>query len=229
VTWFFGCDSGTGSNPCGTSFYMGRLGFGTTPSVLWSMRETDATPAFPYWNIQGPDAASGLSPEDWGVEQARAYYARYAHYPYPSAKRGRTLFGAVSAGSGGWDETGTLEAVLRNRGVVTGFLDSLAWDAAHGPAGHFSLGLYGNLDSEFQGLLHSGEWYFPHPVVVWLAGYIDTEDCSTAIDQYCPMPDVAGYFPMIWQYHGSPDLDVTPYSGGPVDAHFQPIRAPGVC
>lgn len=37
---------------------------------------------------------------------------------------------------------------------------------------------------------------------------------------------------MIWQYHGDPDYDVTPYSGG-VDKNsnytWHPTSSPGIC
>lgn len=47
MAWYFGSDSGTSSNPCGMNFYLGRMGYGTTVSIYWTVTST-SIPAFAY-------------------------------------------------------------------------------------------------------------------------------------------------------------------------------------
>lgn len=233
MAWFFGSDLATSSNPCGMSFYIGRMGYGTTVSIDWSVTSV-SIPAFAYWNIQGPgNTPVGKTNQEWGAEQADAFWNQYWNQQYPGGYPGNTLFGAVSLGSGGWNTANNSTAWSQNQAVVEGFLNELARkNGANSYSSSTTLGLYGSQDSEFAQLLNSGSWTSPQPIVVWIAVTQSSTDCSTVESEYCPMPSVGGYFPMIWQYHQNPDYDVTPYSGG-VDSSsnytWHPVAPPGIC
>lgn len=83
ATWYFGSDSGTSTNPCGMSFYIGRMGYGTTVSIDWTVTNT-SIPAFPYWNIVGPgDTPAGTTYQEWGAEQADVFWNQYWNQQYP--------------------------------------------------------------------------------------------------------------------------------------------------
>lgn len=242
MSWYFGCDSGTSSNPCGTQFYLGRMGYGTTVDVYWTM-EDNTVPAYPYWNIQGPiDTPYGQTAQEWGANQADAFW-NYLWGPeqYPGGYPGNTMFGAVSSSSGGWysDALTNTAHLAANRDVVSGFLNKLANNNNASGYG-VTYGLYGSQTSEFHNLLEASDWDAPQPIVVWIADALTSlPDCTEVDANYCPMPSVGGYFPMIWQYYqGSTgeelDYDVTPYAGG-VDIpengspQWHPTTPPGIC
>ncbi len=235
TTWYFGADLGTTSNPCGMSFYIGRMGYGTTVSIDWHVTST-SIPAFAYWNIVGPGGASGSTIADfqaWGAAQADAFWNQFWNQQYPGGYPGNTMFGAISQGSGGWNTANDSTAWSQNQAVVEGFLNELASkNAANSFSSSTTLGLYGNQVSEWETLLNGKNWTSPQPIVVWTADPQSSTDCTTVEGLYCPMPTLGGYFPMIWQYHGDPDYDVTPYSGG-VDKSsnytWHPVSPPGIC
>lgn len=80
---YFGTDSGTSTpGPCGSRFYIGRLGYGTHVSVDWHP-PSDTTPACPYWNIVGPTNAPD-PPTEWGQAQANAFWDYYVNNGLPS-------------------------------------------------------------------------------------------------------------------------------------------------
>lgn len=227
MAWFFGSDSDTPSNPCGNDFYMGREGYGTTPSELWTLPSGSTEKACPYWNIVGPtDRPSGTTPTQWGRDQAAAFWTYYSHHGIPSGTGLLNLFGSISRGSGGW----TAGNYGPNRSVVDGFLNELhTLSASSGKR----LGLYGAQTFEFQTLLDASSWSSPQPIVVWIAvPYEGTpRNCSGVESAYCPMPTVGGYFPMIWQYHQvtPDDYDITPYEGFKTNGYWTPTDPPGIC
>ncbi len=94
-------------------------------------------------------------------------------------------------------------------------------------------GIYGEKCCELHCILEASDWVPSEKIVVWFANAIDsdTATCSDAIVDYCTggMPDVGGYAPMIWQYHGDPDYDISPYAGGPIDLQWNPTTSPGYC
>ncbi len=237
MAWYFGADSGTTSNPCGTQFYLGRMGYGETVSVKWPY--SGSAPSFAYWNIEGPGTDRNLTQATaWGKVQADAFWNRFWTGQWPGGTIGYTMFGAVSQGSGGWLTSGTYNGstyLELNRGVVDGFLEELAYDNnGHTYSESTTLGLYGSQGEEFGTLLdavNSG-WQAAEPVVIWVADYGSFSSCSAVESAYCPMPTIAGYFPMIWQYQGSPDYDITPYDGGLSSAKsytWHPVAPPGIC
>ncbi|MCL4520422.1 MAG: hypothetical protein M1415_02355 [Firmicutes bacterium] len=147
MDWYFGSDSGTTSNTqvCATSggsFYIGRSGYGTTPSLYWELPSGSQRAAFTYWNVEGPDASSrpsGITPEPWGSTQARKYFSTWNDQWANSkltGRRGKTLFGSVSLGSGGWSTTN----VTANRAVVNGFISELTTELN----GTGTVGIYGS-------------------------------------------------------------------------------------
>lgn len=221
ANWAFGCDSDTNNNSCGNSFYIGRLGYGTTYDPLWNPPSGVTT--FSFWNIQGPsDAPSGTTYTAWGQDQATAYYNNWLQNGKGS---NATLFGSVSAGSGGWTST-----ISDNQEVVDGFLNQLAYLTGTEVAATF--GLYGSLSSEFQDLLDASNWASPQPIVVWLANVPDTPpDCSGAESEFCSWNkySIGGYAPVIWQYSQYPDLDVTPYGDQISTGMFYTQAYPGFC
>lgn len=141
------------------------------------------------------------------------------------------MFGSISSRTGGW----LASNVDMNRALVNGFLAELAYrnnlyDYSQGK----TLGLYGSQVGEFQDLLSAvgTGWAAGEPVVIWVADSASSYSCSTAESEYCPMPTVAGYFPMIWQYEQNPDHDITPYDGGLTASSnytFHPVPPPGIC
>jgi hypothetical protein len=150
------------------------------------------------------------------------YWKQYNDHGLPSGTPLKNMFGAVSAGSGGW-KTGNYGP---NREVVSGFLTKLA-SLSSGVG--MRLGLYGNQTAEFQGLLDASSWTSPEAIVVWIAAYGSFADCTAVKSAYCPMPTVGGYFPMIWQYSGTPDYDITPYAGFISNGYWTPTKPPGIC
>lgn len=67
------------------------------------------------------------------------------------------------------------------------------------------------------------------PIVVWIAATGSFVDCQAIEAAYCPMPSIAGYFPMIWQYSQTPDYDITPYGGFIANGYWEPTKSPGIC
>ncbi|WP_298209442.1 hypothetical protein [Ferrimicrobium sp.] len=233
MAWYFGSDSGTSSNPCGMNFYLGRMGYGTTVSIYWTVTST-SIPAFAYWNIEGPgNTPSGKTYQEWGAEQAQAFWNQFWNQQYPGGYPRGTMFGSVSLGSGGLNTANDSTAWSENQAVVEGFLNELAkLNAANSFSSSTTLGLYGSQTGEFQDLLDSSNWTSPEPIVVWIAATQSSQDCTTVEGQYCPMPTVGGYFPMIWQYYQDPDYDVTPYAGGVNSSSnytWHPTTPPGIC
>lgn len=224
ANWAFGCDSATSSNSsCGTSFYIGRLGYGTTYSLDWNAPSGVQT--FSYWNLQGPGYKGSQTNSEWGQTQATAYYNNWLQNSQGS---GVTLFGAVSLGSGGWATGGTSSDYTNNQEVVEGFLDQMAY--YQGTQVAITFGLYGSQSSEFQDLLNASNWTSPQPIVVWIADYPTSPiDCTIAENAYCPMPNIGGYAPIIWQYSQNPDYDVTPYGDQITTGAFTPQAYPGIC
>lgn len=225
MSWYFGADSGTSSNACGTDFYIGRLGGGTTADLDWAIASSSVKIAYTYWNIEGPGnapASDSTDYEKWGSSQADAYWSRFKTFSDYQIG-GFTLFGTVSYdnGDGGW----STDTITENREVVNGFLKQLSSKAGS----DFTVGLDGSKDGELNAYLvdsYATPWTSPVPIVVWVADYPGGIDCSNASSAYCTDAatitvdgevrnfTVGGYEPMIWQYHGDPDHDVTPYAGG---------------
>ena len=56
MSWYFGADSGTTTNTCGRSFYIGRIGSGTSTVnyEYFVLSNTVDIPAYTYWNVRGP-------------------------------------------------------------------------------------------------------------------------------------------------------------------------------
>lgn len=137
------------------------------------------------------------------------------------------MFDSVSwdAGNGGWSTTN----IDANRAVVNGFLSGLTAEFN----GTGTVGIYSEKCCELHCILEASDWVPSEKIVVWFANAIDsdTATCGDAIADYCTggMPDVGGYAPMIWQYHGDPDYDISPYAGGPVDLEWHPTASPGYC
>lgn len=233
MAWYFGSDLATSSNPCGMRFYIGRMGYGTTVSIDWAVTST-SIPAFPYWNIEGPgNTPTGKTYQEWGAEQADVFWNQFWNQQYPGGYPGNTMFGAVSLGTGGWNTANNSTAWSENQAVVEGFLNELARkNGANSYSSSTTLGLYGSQTGEFQDLLDSSNWTSPQPIVVWIAATQQSTDCATVESEYCPMPTVGGYFPMIWQYYQNPDYDVTPYAGGIDNSSnytWHPVKPPGIC
>lgn len=224
MAWYFGSDDATTTNSCGMSFYLGRLGGGIKVAQYWFNENYDI-PAFAYWNIHGTGSQSNL--QEWGAQQANVFWDQYANGQYPPGQPGYTIFGAISSGSGGW----TSGNYGPNQDVVTGFLNQLASNIASSPlAGAVTLGLYGSQTNEFGDLLDAANWQAPQPVVIWTADALSSlPDCAGVEAEYCQMPTLCGYFPMIWQYFQNPDYDITPYAGGPENLKWNPTKPPGIC
>lgn len=94
------------------------------------------------------------------------------------------------------------------------------------------VGLYAAQDNGFAAKLQATSWDLTVPIVVWIASWYDTIPSRTTIqNDYCPMPSIAGYFPMIWQYYGSQhyDYDISPYEGFKSNGHWEATLAPGIC
>lgn len=136
----------------------------------------------------------------------------------------RHMFGSVTTTVTGW----TNGNYGPNRDVVNGFLSKLASLAAHEGA-ILKLGIYAAQDSGFGTKLDASSWTPSEPIVVWIASWQSSTTCSTVEGLYCPMPTIGGYFPMIWQYHGDPDYNVTPYEGFKTNGYWTPTKPPGIC
>jgi hypothetical protein len=210
VSWYFGADSGTTTNTCGRSFYIGRIGSGTSTVnyTYFVLSDTVDIPAYTFWNVRGPAKKPTASPSNaaWGSAQADAYWTAYGKAKSKMQKPGQTLFGQISKGAGGW----STETTSENRKVVNGFLRRLASKAGS----DFTVGIAGSQSGELYGFLKADEWTSPEEIVVWTEDHTSDTVCSYIESIFCPMPDVGGYEPMIWQYHGNPDHDITPYNGG---------------
>ena len=236
MTWYFGSDSETTSNTqaCATSggsFYIGRLGVGTSPTTsserIWTLPSGSSRAGFPYWNVRGPNSSyrpSGITPEAWGTAQARVYFSGWNKVwssggaLVGKGRRGKTLFGSISLGSGGWSTTN----VTANRAVVNGFISDLV-DELNGTG---TVGIYGSKCDVLHCSLGASSWAPTEHIVVWMAEWIRSS-CGTAESDYCKggMPNVGGYTPMIWQYYGGtnyPDYDISPYEGGSLDLKWTP-------
>jgi len=225
MAWYYGSDSGTPTGNYGSTFYIGRLGQGdsTQPDTLWAIPRPSARRAATYWNIVGPSGAPVTTPTLWGEYQATAYWSSYAAYGIPSGTPLNNLFGSITTTVSGW----TIGNYGPNQGVVNGFLNKLS--SLSSGAG-FHIGLYGSQVGAFEDRLDSATWTSPVPIVVWIASYVSAIPAQTQLEaDYCPMPTVGGYFPMIWQYYGNPDYDITPYVGFAVNGYWEPTLPPGIC
>ncbi|WP_175987366.1 hypothetical protein [Bacillus sp. Marseille-Q1617] len=85
--YLFGSDSATSANPEGTDFYIGKLGYGSldqfeesTGSGIYfsSDRAEEASYVYGYWFLSGMQIApDGVSPTEWGEEQAKLALETY--------------------------------------------------------------------------------------------------------------------------------------------------------
>ncbi|KSU63169.1 hypothetical protein AS034_02630 [[Bacillus] enclensis] len=79
--YLFGSDSATSANPEGQDFYIGKLGYGsldqfdesTGSGIFFSSdRAEEASYVYGYWFLSGIQVApEGMSPTEWGEEQAK--------------------------------------------------------------------------------------------------------------------------------------------------------------
>ncbi|MCL5064583.1 MAG: hypothetical protein M1600_05865 [Firmicutes bacterium] len=71
MSWYFGADSGTTTNTWGRSFYIGRIGSGTSTVnyEYFVLSDTVDIPAYTYWNVRGPARNPTASPSNaaWGL------------------------------------------------------------------------------------------------------------------------------------------------------------------
>ena len=222
MAWYYGSDTGTGSGtPCGASYYIGRKGAGTDApgaDLDWTLPSGSTLPAASYWNLIGPSGHS--NPTQWGKDQANAYtdawnsYASSGTY-VPSGDALFTLFGSI-------DNPGYTDPT-DNAAMVDGYIEQIYSNFGS----YKTYGLYGN-PSEFASL--GSGWGSLVPLVIWVAYYGRGFSCPAVQGQFCDelAASYGGYAPMIWQYNGSPDYNVTPYNGFE-SGMWHPTSPPGIC
>lgn len=223
--WYYGMDLASplssGSFPCagdGPNFYLGLIG-GETSLRSGYFNETTAAKAgkdhtFPVWDVAGPGTGggkpSGMSAEEWGITQGKAFINALSSSPYANYIGGLTFFGDIETGNGGWTSGTTTD---NNTATLFGFLD-VVWGGGPNTAGVY---MHPDRWAEF----FSSNYTSQIPIVVWAAGPNCSLDCSEAATEfnstYANMT-VGGYKVMIWQYHattcgGDQDIDITPYAG----------------
>lgn len=176
---------------------------------------------FSYWDLEGPNASGGISPYQWGVDQANSYITAWDNAAYVS---GSTMFADIEPGNPGWDTAQTSTAYANNQAVLEGFLSTLK---AYQGGNLFQPGVYIGLS--FWDEYFSSSYTSSTPFVFWLAGTNCPSSCAAAANEFNSTQaneSRGGYKVMIWQYvvsydsqngSGCPgeskDLDITPYAG----------------
>ncbi|HEY4387490.1 MAG TPA: hypothetical protein VGN34_23795 [Ktedonobacteraceae bacterium] len=211
VQW--GTDSGS-QTCCNMSqhFYIGRLGYGGQPLGdayyfnLNAARAAGQDHTFGYWGIVGPNACpAGMSPSDWGKQQATNAWNAWNHGPNAQYVGGTTVFGDLEPGFGGW----TSGNYTRNQQVLSGFLAHL-YDIT--PKATWP-GLY--ISSRYWSSLLGTRYRPATDFVLWICG------CSTCGRDICSPCDfscntqrtvqnklgssvanttLGGCKPVVWQY-----------------------------
>jgi hypothetical protein len=191
---YFGCDSGSDAFPCGSNFYIGKLGHGTLSGSsefnVSAAKKVGVSHTYSYWYVLGPTADPDYSvdtytetdAENWGKSQANAYTSAWEGNTYVG---GTTLFADIEGSSiDGWLASGN----SLNRSVYQGFSKECnSFSAA---------GVYSSI-GDWENIMGS---YAAYPAVVeWIANYDQSCDAcpiNIAVDGF---GDIA---PTIWQYTG---------------------------
>lgn len=209
---YYGCDSSTGTFPCGSDFYLGRLGYGTTSDLTYfntsAATTVGSTRTYAYWGIEGPALDPNYVSPDvtmadaWGRAQADAFYQARQGNSYVGTN---TVFADVEQDFGGWLDPNVGINKFVNHAVFAGFLNRLSsmWG--------YTKGVY---SSAYQWGLVMGTQSASPATVEWAANY----PCNPA-NSGCPKcpttfaPDeFGGLTASIWQNTGQP-----PYSFGDLD------------
>ena len=218
---FYGCDTNSNCFPCSTDFYIGEIGFGTTP-MLNNFNAASAAlvgcgRTYGYWFLYGPDTAGATTNDAaylWGRQQADA--ASQAWIDTVAVCR-VTVSGDVEFTSptehNGWNSTNT----ALNQNVWTGFYNQLVSSTTVDgkPKSSLNPGLY-SLQSMWTSIM-GGSFGIPPGTPVWSADM--QQGCSSCDNSSpnCPssfpsLPLIGGIAPSIWQYNQQPpcaaDLNV---------------------
>ncbi len=240
--YYWGTDSNSASMMgVPQNFYIGSLGSGTSGSMYFfntgAARMAGKRGTYMYWGLEGPESApTGITPYNWGRQQASAALDQRYHNPNAVFVGGYTIFADVEIGFGGW--TARHSAHSANRQVVQGFLQGIA--RAFTPATPFHPGIYIS-PNDWRSYL--GKDFRPDKsFVLWIAGCYscDSKICApcddtcvttlTTVEKLLPKVSstiLGGSKPVIWQYWLDPpcdcgDFDVAiqnPTSG------FTPVRS----
>lgn len=128
-SYYYGTDSNTASGyGIPQNFYIGRFGLGVTPSTLYfntsAANSAGSSNTYEYWGLQGPGSApSGTSSYDWGQQQGNLAASQWYNNGNAIYVAGRTVFGDVEPGFGGWDSGSTSD----KQSVLNGFLDAIQY------------------------------------------------------------------------------------------------------
>ncbi len=226
--WYFGMDGYSSPPfPCagsGTNFYIGKIGYGTTPDEsgfnITTAEAVGPTVTSTYWDIEGPlSAPAGVSMSQWGVDQANAFFTAWQSNIYSN---GSTLFGDLEPGNSGW----TTYTHAQTQAILHGFLQTLAGKGV-------TPGLY---ISASNWTTMVGTYTSTVPFVLWLAGTDCPSSCTSAENEFNATSNnkvnivLGGYRTMIWQYWATGpkgcatsgnDLDISPYNGY-LSGHWNP-------
>jgi hypothetical protein len=203
---FWGTDSTT-ATCCAIpqDFYIGHLGSGTATGDTGDFNTDAAKKAsshntYGYWNVSGPDQASGSDFYAWGLQQGRTAVGEWTNNPNASLVEGKTIFADVRRENPGWGND-----QIRNQSVLQGFLDGIQ-------NGKYTPGVYvsPNVWQAFFGAGYAPKQSF----VLWMTGcqtcVVDCSPCdnscqTTLAQVRSLLPTVSHNFlgksqAVLWQY-----------------------------
>jgi hypothetical protein len=218
----YGCDTNVLCYPCSADFYIGELGFATTPRLNNFNFDAAATvgclKTYGYWFLYGPDTAQATTNDAayyWGRQQGDAASQSWLATPQVCEL---TLFGDVEidAAHGNYFGWSTTNSAL-NQKVWEGFYNQVASSTFIGGSGKEALypAVY-SLQSMWTFVMGSS-YGLPPGTPVWSA---DTGAACSSCDNSSPscpatfpaLPTIGGVAPRIWQYNKTPgcnaDLNV---------------------
>ncbi|MFX4303377.1 hypothetical protein ACOJUR_14135 [Alicyclobacillus tolerans] len=199
---YYGVDTNTSTSPCGVSFYIGQIGYGTTSSMenfnTSAADSVGTSRTWSYWYVNGPQNDPNYSAEysdsdaaNWGQLQAQEYTNAWVNNTYVG---GVTLFADIEQGNndeGGWLLDGTSNSYRLNYYVYLGFIEYCKSFSGTSVGVYSSPGEWSSIMGDAAALPADIEWI---------------ADWSVACDA-CPTTITTTSFgaisPTIWQFSGS--------------------------
>jgi len=229
---FWGTDTNT-ATCCGLpqNMYLGHLGAGTATGDTSNFNTSAAQAAgnsstYAYWDVEGPDQASGTDPYSWGHQQGQIAANEWTNNPNANYVGGTTIFADIEQMNPGWSSDQS-----KNQAVFQGFLDSIQ-NSSLTPGVYIS-------PNTWQVFFGSG--YAPNQnFVLWITGCqtcaVSCRPCDSCTDTPSQvqnlLPTVSqiylgGSGAVVWQYWigscacGDFDVAIQDPSGG-----FTPVAGP---
>jgi hypothetical protein len=205
--YLFGSDSATSANPEGQDFYIGKLGYGSldqfdenTGSGIYfsSDRAEEASYVYGYWFLSGMQIApEGLSPTQWGEEQAKLALETYEDMKRVYGSKVRSvIFIDVEPALSGMKEYD----FINNQLIYSAFVNYL---------NEYGEGVTpGTYSSTWSWDVTMGSYSPDTPGAYWLAYYtgeLPSESELTASNPYWITFPGTDEQAQIWQYYGGYD------------------------